>query len=74
MAISVKNVRDRITNVENQMATGPRVDPQVASKAHNAADSFSGWTPGRLDCGGSCSWTCSNGCTHGCTSCSGTCT
>ncbi|WP_218670351.1 hypothetical protein, partial [Salmonella enterica] len=60
MAISVKQMRDRLTTVENTVATGPRVNAQVASKAHNAADSFSGWTPSRLDCGGACSWTCSN--------------
>lgn len=40
MAISIKDVRNRVQIVEANMATGPRIDAQVASKAHNAADRF----------------------------------
>lgn len=31
MAISVKQMRDRLTTVENTVATGPRVNAQVES-------------------------------------------
>ena len=69
--ISLKNIRDRVGIVENAVATRERVNPQIASKVHNAQDYFAGKTASEVRCGGSCSWNCSSGCSASCTSCSG---
>lgn len=65
MAISLKNIRDRVANVEGFITTASANDYIANRGTVSGTQNLAGLPLEHYNCGGSCSWTCSGSCTYG---------
>ncbi|QVW56313.1 hypothetical protein pEaSNUABM6_00177 [Erwinia phage pEa_SNUABM_6] len=65
MAISLKNIRDRVQNVEGYISTAQANNYIATRGTVSSTNNLAGLPLSHYNCGGSCSWTCSGGCSYG---------
>jgi len=65
MAISLKNIRDRVQNVEGYITTAQANNYIATRGTVSSTNNLAGLPLTHYNCGGSCSWTCSGGCSYG---------
>ncbi|QVW56040.1 hypothetical protein pEaSNUABM10_00177 [Erwinia phage pEa_SNUABM_10] len=65
MAISLKNIRDRVQSVEGYITTAQANNYIATRGTVSSTNNLAGLPLTHYNCGGSCSWTCSGGCSYG---------
>ncbi|ANZ49257.1 hypothetical protein FDI85_gp109 [Erwinia phage Machina] len=65
MAISLKNIRDRVQNVEGYITTAQANNYIATRGTVSSTNNLAGLPLSHYNCNGSCSWSCSGGCSYG---------
>lgn len=65
MAISMKNLRDRVGVIEGYISTNQAKDYIANRGTVSSTNNLAGLPLSHYNCNGGCSWSCSGGCSHG---------